>query len=1000
MARKSARKTPLVEKAKARQPSNESGRLPKAGAGRDADPPARAGGFPVVGIGASAGGLEAFTELLRALPADTGMAFVLVQHLHPDYKSALTAILTRETGMPVSEVTDGVTIEPNHVYVIPPNADLTLMHHKLHLEPRMAHQRTMPIDQFLRSVAADKGNRSIGVILSGTASDGVLGLKAIKGEGGITFAQDEATAKYDGMPSSALAAGVVDFVLPPDKIALELARIARHPYIAPMPAGAGSVAEPVSGDALDKIFLLLRTQTGQDFTYYKRSTIQRRLKRRMLLQKLDNMQDYVRYLHDDPTEVKLLFHDILINVTGFFRDPDAFAVLVEQAFPRMAKGPEQTPIRIWVPGCSTGEEAYSIAIALMEYLEQQAIARPIQIFGTDIDESAIEKARLGIYPENIVQDVSPERIQRFFSKVEDGYRVSKTVRDMCIFAVQSVIKDPPFSRIDLVSCRNLLIYLGSTLQKKVLTIFHYALQPQGLLFLGTAESIGGMADLFGTVDAKQKLYVKKSVVTPTVPFGLSVEASLVPVDASEPKGQAPRGADLERVADGLLMVQYVPASVVINQYMDILRFRGRTGPYMEPSPGQASFNLMKMARDGLVLDLNAAVREAGQTGAVARRSGIRLKEGGEVRYVNIEVSPIRAPGLAEQYYLIVFQDTPHQEAAPEEKSPEEADNLEVRRLQEELVATKQYLQSVIEQQETSNEELRSANEEIQSSNEELQSINEELETAKEELQSSNEELATVNDELASRAQELEQANSDLSNLISSMDIPIVIVGPNLNVRRFTPQAAKLLKLIAADVGRPLSDINSEIVVPNIRERVIEVIDKITSVQCDVADSTGHWYSVWIHPYKTSDHRINGAVIAYIDIDRLKRSLMETRQAREYAEAIIAAIRHPLLVLDKHLRVVSASRAYMDVFEVTEKETLESLVYRLGNGQWAIPQLRAKLDSSVEDGTEFARFLVSHEFENIGAKTMSVSGRRIPTGSLEEPMVLMQIEDVSGQDEGH
>jgi len=993
----------------AKNPNRNNRSAGKGGAGRtprkraasphaktnDAQGPEPSGNgiFPIVGVGASAGGLEAFTQLLHALPTDTGMAFVLVQHLHPDFQSALTEILSRETSMPVSEIQDRTQVAPNHVYVIPPSADLQLMHGKLHLLPRKVHELTMPIDQFFRSLAADQGGRAVGVILSGTASDGVLGLKAVKAEGGITFAQDEATAKYDGMPHSAIAAGVVDFVLPPDKIAQELAQLARHPYVSRTTADTAAVEPPLAGDTLEKIFLLLRTHTGHDFTYYKHSTIQRRIARRMLLHKLANQQDYVRYLQENRSEIDLLFHDILINVTSFFRDPEAFEALAEKTFPGIAKRPAGTPIRVWVPGCSTGEEAYSIAIALIEHLGERAAVFPIQIFATDIDELAIERARNGIYPEDIIQDVGPARLGHFFSKVEGGYQISKTVRDMCVFAVQDIIKDPPFSRIDLISCRNLLIYLGSMLQKKVLTIFHYALNPQGYLFLGTAESVGGLAELFVAADAKEKVYAKKAVVTPHAPFGISPEVPAARLDQPAVGRQVGTGFDIEREADRLLMSQYAPSAVVINEHRDILHFHGRTGRYLEPSPGQASLNLMKMARDNLPLALNAAVREAVDTGSVARRRDVKVRDGGGSWRVNIEVTPITGPGLVERYFLVVFQDVPPpEELAKEEEGAEKPTDSEVKRLEAELAANREYLQSVIEQQETSNEELRSANEEIQSSNEELQSINEELETAKEELQSTNEELSTVNDELSSRAQELEQANSDLGNLISSMGIPIVIVGSEMHIRRFTPQAEKLLNLISTDVGRPISDIRPNVVIPAFETKITEVIEKAEPVQYDVPDASGHWYSLWIHPYKTLNNEINGAVIAFIDIDRLKRSLEATRQAHEYSEAIIAAIRNPLLVLDRNLSVVSVSNSYKEVFQVDEKETLGNLVYRLGNSQWAIPQLRARLEEAVETGTEFKDFIVTHDFPKIGEKTMSVSGRRIPTGVMDEPMVLMQIED--------
>ena len=565
--------------------------------------------FPVVCVGASAGGLEAFTQLLQRLPADSGMAFVLVQHLHPEYESALTDILPRVTSMPITEAADGMAIEPDHVYVIPPNVYLAMLHGVLHLLPRTAISgQNLPIDHFFRSFAEDQGGKAIGVILSGTASDGVLGLKAIKGEGGITFAQDEKSAKYNGMPHSAIAAGCVDFILPPGKLAAELARIARHPFVLrsqPDWAKKGAAADealPAGANDLNKIFLQLRRFSGNDFTYYKRTTIQRRIKRRMLLHRLEKLKDYVRYLHEHPHKVRDLFHDLLINVTSFFRDPEAFPAILNR--------PAETPVRIWVPGCASGEEAYSIAIALLEHLDERGNGTPIQIFATDIEEEAIEKARTGIYPENIAQDVSPERLRRFFLKVEGGYQISKHIRDLCAFAAQNVIKDPPFSKVDLISCRNLLIYVGQVLQKKVLTTFHYALNPNGFLLLGSAESTGEFADLFRAVDPKVKLYGKKSVGTPLrVEFG-----PVVPIPPPHPATGATAelpalrtSLEIQREADRLIMNKYSPAAVVIDEHLDILQFRGQTGAYLEPAPGEASLNLIRMAREGLKLELNAAV---------------------------------------------------------------------------------------------------------------------------------------------------------------------------------------------------------------------------------------------------------------------------------------------------------------------------------------------------------------------------------------------------------
>lgn len=952
--------------------------------------------FPIVGVGASAGGLEAFTELLRALPTDTGMAFVLVQHLHPAYESALTEILARETKMPVQEARDNMAVAANQIYVIPPNVDLEIERGLLHLVARKkGDRRRLPIDHFLRLLAEDQGARAIGVILSGTASDGVLGLKAIKAQGGITFAQDEKTAKYDGMPHSAIAAGAVDFILSPAKIAAELSRIAKHPYVLREKSGETVEILPAAGDDLNRIFNLLRRHSGNDFTYYKHTTIQRRIKRRLLLHKLDKLSDYVRYLTENPDEVDALFHDILINVTSFFRDKEAFDALRDNVFPALANKDKELPLRIWVPGCSTGEEVYSIAIALLESLGETAAARGVQIFATDIDAYAVEKARAGIYPENIIQDVSAERLRRFFTKVEGGYQINKYVREMCVFAIQNVIKDPPFSKLDLISCRNLLIYLGPILQKRVLNVFHYALNTDGgYLLLGSAESIGEFANLYSAVDAKAKVYIKKAVPTPQhMEFEFPREGAFVPLPPAEQRPLSERRQfDLQLETDRLLLHKYIPAAVVIDEHLDIRQFRGHTGPYLEPAPGEASFNLLRMAREHLMVDLNAVIREAIKTKAAAKKSGVRIRENGHGRVVDIEVQPMKMPVEEEPHYLVVFKDmTPRAKTIEAPLPAGKASDEGRQRLEQELTTTKEYLKSVIEQQETGNQDLRSAYEEIQSSNEELQSINEELETAKEELQSTNEELATVNDELENRNAELKRANDDLNYLIRSVNIPIIIVSPDLRIVRYTPGMDKLINLIQSDVGRSLRDIMPNIEIPNFIDTITNVIETGKSHVITLQNREGHWYSMRIHPYRVEEHKIGGAVIAFVDIDKLKKGLEEANAAQKYAEAIIEAVRYPMLVLDKGLRVTSCNGAFLRVFQVTEKETVGNLLYRLGNGQWGVPQLRAKLEEVTTQGAMFDDLVITHEFPSIGNRSMRISGRQIPSGEDAEPLVLMQIE---------
>ena len=801
------------------------------------------------------------------------------------------------------------------------------------------------------------------------------------------------------MPHAAIAAGCVDFVMTPERIATELARIARHPYVIQARRVEASEVPLKEEEQQNKIFILLRRHSGVDFTYYKQTTIQRRIKRRMVLHKLDKLSDYVRYLQENPAEVDALYHDMLINVTSFFRDPEVFAALAEKVFPAIVKQRSgDAPIRIWVPGCSTGEEAYSIAICLLEYLGDAAANIPLRIFATDIDDTAIERARNGIYAESIAQDVSPERLRRFFAKLEGGYQIAKHIRDVCLFAKQNVIKDPPFSKLDLVSCRNLLIYLGPVLQKKVLAMFHYALKPTGFLLLGTAETIGEYADLFRLADAKQKLYLKKSIATPLhFDFVTPAFPGLVPAAADEKVALAPwTTLDVQKEVDRLIMKRFSPPGVVVNERLEILQFRGHTGAYLEPAPGEASLSLLKMAREGLLPDMQSALAKVIKEDVTVRKEGLRVSQDGQFRQVDVEVMPVREPKGSGRCFLVLFEETA---GSPGEKPVAKKTKgavSETEELRQELAATKEYLQSVIEQQETTNEELRSANEEIQSSNEELQSINEELETAQEELQSVNEELATVNDELESRNSELSRANNDLNNLIASVNIPIVIVGADLRIRRYTPLAEKSLNIIPSDVGRPIGDIKPNISALDLKAVITEVIDKVAAREFEGQDGDGRWYSVRVRPYKTLDNQIDGAVIAFIDIDQIKRSYEAAKDARDYAEAIVAAVKHPLLVLDEDLRVVSASAAYNEVFQVSPKETLGNLLSHLGNGQWAIPKLRAKLEEALRKDISFDCFVIEHDFEGIGRKAVYVSGRHIPPGINRQPLVLMQIEEVTDQ----
>jgi two-component system CheB/CheR fusion protein len=860
--------------------------------------------FPIVGVGASAGGLDAVTELLAHLPESPGMAFVIVQHLDPHYDSHLVELLSRATRMPVLEAAPGVAVEPDHVYVITPNTSLTIEGGALRVTSRGDARPHLPVDLFMRALAAEQQTRAIGVVLSGSGSDGTLGLAEIKAVGGITFAQDERTAKQFNMPRSAVDAGCVDFVLPPAEIARRLEDVAKHPYLAPeRPAGGD---EGIPEDQFQKIVRAVRAATGVDFSQYRDSTLRRRIGRRMALHGQHEMGQYVRVLESSRAEVDALYRDLLINVTSFFRDAEMFEELKRQVFPRILEGKgREDAIRIWVAGCSTGQEAYSLALALVEFLDDKPLRPRIQLFATDLSDAAtLEKARAGVYPESIEGEMTPERLRRFFLREDHVYRVDKTIRDMCVFARQNLVTDPPFSHVDLISCRNVLMYMGVGLQKQVVPTFHYALNPRGFLVLGPSETVGDGWDLFEPVDRAHKIYAKKLVaIAPAFRFPAAEHHDPRPGAGRFARRPGTSPADFEKEADRILLGHYAPPGVLVNDRFDILQFRGRTADFLESPAGEPTLNVLKMARENLFLELRIALNEAVTRGEpVLRKVTVRGGEG--FRSVNLRVTPVKPGGATASCFLVLFEDPEAgrhppegageggrgeepstfrrwlrrgDRALPAEAGPHAPDDLhavareeEMLRLRQELAATREYLQSAVEQQEASNEELRSANEEILSSNEELQSTNEELQTAKEELQSANEELTTVNEQLQSRNSELTQVTNDLANLLTSTSIPMVMVGADLRVRRLTPAAQKVLNLLPSDVGRPIAHIRPAVEVPALEELVEGVIEQVRVWKTEVQDRDGRWWQLRIHPYRTSNHTVDGAVIILVDVDDIKR----------------------------------------------------------------------------------------------------------------------------------
>jgi len=870
--------------------------------------------FPIVGIGASAGGLAAFETFFSALPENSGggMAFIVVQHLAPDHKSILTELIGRYTRMQVFEAGDGMVVRPNCTYIIPPNHDLAFLHGALQLlEPGEPRGHRLPIDFFFRSLAQDQRGRAIGIVLSGTGSDGTQGVRAIKAEGGMVMAQSFDSTQYDGMPRSAVATGAVDFVLPPSETPAQLLSYIGHAF------GKGKGAISLPGlridDALKKIFVLMRAQTGHDFSQYKPNTVNRRIERRMAVHQIETVDGYVQYLQKNPSEVDALFRDLLIGVTQFFRDPEQFKALQEEVVVRLlANKPAGASVRVWVPGCSTGEEAYSVAILLQERMEVLKTSFNLQVFATDIDGAAIDKARSGVYPASIAADVSSERLARFFSE-EPGsgfFRINTVIRDILVFSEQNLIKDPPFSKLDLISCRNLLIYMGPELQKKIIPLFHYALNPGGALFLGTSESVGEYVELFAMLNRTAKLYQRKDDGS-AQPLSLGRFMSVtrgadVPRAAGKAAGDA--GANFRQLAERTLL-QYAPASALVNDRGDILYLQGRTGEYLEPAPGEAVMNILRMARQGLRPGLTTALRKAVAKREPVFHPGLRVKTNGDFTRVNLNIRPATSEEVEPPLFLVVMEPAPEACAAPQagaastraaadERATEVS--VQVAALKQELRDKEEYLKSTTEELETSNEELKSANEEMQSINEEMQSTNEELETSKEELQSVNEELATVNAELQDKVSDLSQANNDMNNLLAGTGVGTIFVDHQLNIQRFTPSVTQVINLIATDVGRPVGHIASNLVnYSHLVEDVQEVLDSLVPREIEVQTRLGNWFVLRIRPYRTLDNVIDGAVITFFDISTMKKAqkaLQESEALRRLA-VVVTDSRDAILVQD-------------------------------------------------------------------------------------------------------
>jgi two-component system CheB/CheR fusion protein len=836
--------------------------------------------------------------------------------------------------------------------------------------------------------------RAIAIILSGTASDGAIGVREIKAAGGITFAQTPSTAKYDGMPRAAIGTGMVDMVLSPPEIALKLSEVATHPYVREFVASGGDELN-LRDEQLRRIFNLLRPASGIDFKHYKLPTIKRRLLRRMALHRLTDVQHYIRLLEQTPAEVRSLYQDLLIHVTRFFREPESFKALTQHVFPKLVDDRENDqPIRAWVSGCATGEEAYSLAISLLEYLQSHHLDTRIQIFATDVSETAIEHARAGLYPASIESDVPPEILRRFFTNVDGTYRVSKTVRDLCVFARQDLTKDPPFSHLDLIFCRNVLIYMDVQLQQRLISVLRYALNPGGFLVLGTAETVGAQVGLFSLTDKKFRIYRTRAA---GVPMAISVNYTSPGMPKKKAAHEVPQ---TEKALQGeiarIIFDRYAPPGVVVDQDLQIVQFRGQTGTYLEPAPGEASLNVLKMAREGLLYGLRTALHSARKSKTVVRKVGLRVRSSRGWRPVNLDIVPLTSSGRP--HYLVLFQEPDRRRreddhtddlaaARPSTRQRGRERTTQLDLLERELAASREYLQSIIQELEAANEELQSANEEILSSNEELQSTNEELDTAKEELQSTNEELNTLNEELHGRNEELSRVNSDLVNLLGSVQIAIVIISSQLRIRRFTPMAEKFLNLIPGDLDRPIGHIKPNIDCPDLEQLILQSIDSVAPVEREVRDQNGRWYSLRVRPYRSVENKIDGAVLTLFDVDVPKRSEQRIRIAEDYVAALMSVIDQPIVVLDSALTVQAANDRFARAVGVSPVVLVGRPLSDL-DGSWNLAPLHERLRTWSGTASRFERIPLELDGDNISPRTVWVTGHRVAWPDAPDTQVLL------------
>jgi two-component system CheB/CheR fusion protein len=956
-----------------------------------------------VGIGASAGGLEALETFFARLPADCNMAFVIVQHLDPHHKSLMNSLLTKETPLGVNDVRDGIPVEINQVYIKPPGKDVVIQNRTLYLrDAKEKKGLRLPIDTFFRSLAEDQKETAVCIILSGASEDGTLGAKLIKGEGGVVIVQEEQQAQYPRMPKSAIDAGLADIILPAEKMPEYLTRLIEHPFMVPKPV---EDSKKNVENEIQSILMLVRTQTGHDFSQYKRNTVVRRIQRRMALNYIHEMADYRRYLRQNVKEVNGLFTDLTINVTSFFRDTEAFRALSKKGIKSlMEKKEADTGFRVWVPGCSSGEEAYSLAILLVETSEQLEKYFDFRIFGTDINTDAVEAARSGEFSKNIEADISKERLNRFFTKRGNKIVVDSKIRDLMVFAVHDVTRDPPFSNMELISCRNLLIYMDNDLQKRVLPVLHYGLRSSGILFLGNSETIGENSKLFVPIDKKNKIYRHKDVdIEPMHHFRVPPLPRLGEKNLDMPPGkwlqdsQKQKRENVRSVVERAIAEKYSPSAVLVDEEFDIVYFHGETGRYLSLPKGDANLNLFNLVQGELHFRLSQAF-ETLKTGPEAVRvKRVQVRHNDEFLSLGLTCTPLSSKTGKSRYVLVEFEERPPKGLGAKKRGREEKgeNHPAVAEIQKELRVTRQELQATIEELETANEELKSSNEELQANNEELQSTNEEMESSKEELQSTNEELETVNTELSKKNQDLMKAEDDLNNLFASTQIGTIFLDNDLHIQRFTHEAKAVFNLNEErDIGRSIRDITTNLQYDTLADDADEVLDKLIRKEIKLQGKSGVWYVFRIVPYRTRKNVIGGVVITFMDVIRYEDSELYTRDARSFFYSTLSALWEPILILDESFKVFTANRAFLRTFKTSPKETEGRSIFELGDHQWDIPELRKFLIEVIPHDSEFEGYEVEHEFPGLGRRKMSLNARKIEQGDERPAMILLSFRDIT------